>query len=150
MFRSGTATAPDPLRPGLLPPLCQVAKVLHLSVALPAAMHGIPRLAGIGVNEDGFARGPRQLADEAAHQLGRGAVDTDPDYLGLLIEQCCARVQGLSMGEVGSSRLVVSQEPASAVMVVGFAIGGIIALIDEATGYQEIRDRKALQQIVDY
>ena len=26
---------------------------------------------------------------------------------------------------------------------------GIIALIDEATGYQEIRDRQALQQILD-
>jgi P63C domain len=31
----------------------------------------------------------------------------------------------------------------------GFAIVGITALIDEATGYQEIRDRKALQDILD-
>lgn len=31
----------------------------------------------------------------------------------------------------------------------GFAIVGITALIDEATGYQEIRDRLALQQILD-
>ena len=34
-------------------------------------------------------------------------------------------------------------------LVKGFAIIGIIALIDEATGYQEIRDRKALQEILD-
>jgi hypothetical protein len=31
----------------------------------------------------------------------------------------------------------------------GFGIVGITALIDEATGYQEIRDRAALQQILD-
>jgi len=31
----------------------------------------------------------------------------------------------------------------------GFATVGIIALIDEATGYQEIRDRIALQEILD-
>ena len=30
-----------------------------------------------------------------------------------------------------------------------FARVGIIALVDEATGYQEIRDRLALQQILD-
>lgn len=30
----------------------------------------------------------------------------------------------------------------------GFAIVGIVALVDEATGYQEIRDRMALQQIL--
>ena len=31
----------------------------------------------------------------------------------------------------------------------GFSRVGIIALVDEATGYQEIRDRKALQEILD-
>lgn len=31
----------------------------------------------------------------------------------------------------------------------GFAIIGIVALVDEATGYQEIRDRLALQKILD-
>lgn len=31
----------------------------------------------------------------------------------------------------------------------GFSIVGIIALVDEATGYQEIRDRDALQKILD-
>jgi len=31
----------------------------------------------------------------------------------------------------------------------GFARIGIIALIDEATGYQEVRDRKALEEILD-
>lgn len=35
------------------------------------------------------------------------------------------------------------------ILMRGFAKVGIIALIDEATGYQEVRDRLALQQILD-
>lgn len=34
-------------------------------------------------------------------------------------------------------------------LIRGFARVGIVALIDEATGYQEIRDKKALQAILD-
>jgi hypothetical protein len=45
-----------------------------------------------------------------------------------------------------------AQLPAAAaadMIVRGLARIGIIALVDEATGYQEIRDRKALQEILD-
>lgn len=35
------------------------------------------------------------------------------------------------------------------ILVRGFARVGIIALVDEATGYQEVRDRHALQEILD-
>jgi hypothetical protein len=35
------------------------------------------------------------------------------------------------------------------ILVRGFAKVGIIALVDEATGYQEVRDREALQKILD-
>ena len=35
------------------------------------------------------------------------------------------------------------------ILVRGFAATGIIALVDEATGYQEVRDREALQKILD-
>jgi hypothetical protein len=35
------------------------------------------------------------------------------------------------------------------VLVRGFARVGIVALVDEATGYQEVRDRLALQEILD-
>jgi hypothetical protein len=38
---------------------------------------------------------------------------------------------------------------AAEILVRGFARVGIIALVDEATGFQEIRDRHALQQILD-
>lgn len=30
----------------------------------------------------------------------------------------------------------------------GFSVVGIVALVDEATGYQEVRDRQALQEIL--
>ena len=35
------------------------------------------------------------------------------------------------------------------ILVRGFARVGIIALVDEATGYQEVRDRRALQKILE-
>jgi len=35
------------------------------------------------------------------------------------------------------------------ILIRGFATIGIIALVDEVTGYQEIRDRKALQKILE-
>jgi hypothetical protein len=35
------------------------------------------------------------------------------------------------------------------ILVQGFAQVGIVALVDEATGYQAIRDRQALQEILD-
>src|SRR5205823_3879614 len=38
---------------------------------------------------------------------------------------------------------------ACALLVRGLARVGIVALIDEATGYQEVRDRQALQAILD-
>lgn len=38
---------------------------------------------------------------------------------------------------------------AAEILVRGFARVGIIALVDEATGYQEVRDRYALQKILD-
>jgi hypothetical protein len=48
--------------------------------------------------------------------------------------------------------LTDSQAPAAAqaeILMRGLAHVGIIALVDEATGYQEIRDRDALQKILD-
>jgi hypothetical protein len=50
------------------------------------------------------------------------------------------------------NKLTASQMPLAAVsemLIRSFAKVGIIALIDEATGYQEIRDRLALQEILD-
>jgi hypothetical protein len=48
--------------------------------------------------------------------------------------------------------LTGSQEPIAArceLLVRGFATVGIVALVDEATGYQEDRDRRALEKILE-
>jgi len=44
-----------------------------------------------------------------------------------------------------------SKEPVkiAEILLRGFARVGIVALVDEATGYQEVRDKKALQAILD-
>jgi hypothetical protein len=52
-----------------------------------------------------------------------------------------------------ADRLTARQKPMAVtaeVLVRGFAEVGVIALVDEATGYQEIRDRDALQRILDH
>lgn len=49
-------------------------------------------------------------------------------------------------------KLTIQQLPLAKrceILVRGFAATGIIALVDEVTGYQEIRDREALQEILD-
>ncbi|MGD9852456.1 MAG: P63C domain-containing protein [Nitrospirales bacterium] len=75
---------------------------------------------------------------------GRPAVG----YEATLLPQICEVI--LDAAKAGafrkrSSPLVQTSE----ILLRGFARVGIIALIDEATGYQEVRDRRALQAILD-
>jgi hypothetical protein len=75
---------------------------------------------------------------------GRAAVG----YEASLLPQICEVILDAAKAGVlrrRSSPLVQASE----ILIRGFARVGIIALIDEATGYQEIRDRKALQAILD-
>lgn len=49
-------------------------------------------------------------------------------------------------------KLAKAQEPVAArarILLRGLADLGIVALVDEATGYQEVRDKKALQALLD-
>ena len=50
-------------------------------------------------------------------------------------------------GVLGARQRVIAEK--AEILFRGFAHVGIIALIDEATGYQEARDRKALEAILD-
>src|ERR1700679_4026091 len=102
VFRPGAAAAADPLRPGAAPPLRQFAKILDLSIALPAPMHRIPLLAGVGINDDGFAGDFGQLSDKAGDQFGARTVDADADNLRLPIKQFRALPQSLPMGNMRS------------------------------------------------
>ena len=63
MGRPGAATSADPLRAICPPPSRQFAKLLYLSVTLPAVMHGIPLLTGVGIDDDRFARDLSRFAE---------------------------------------------------------------------------------------
>jgi hypothetical protein len=86
VFRSGAATAPDPLCPFASPSPRQFAKLLYLSIALPAPVHRVPLLAGIRIYNDEFACDLAQLPDEVANEFGCGAINPDPDDLGSPVE----------------------------------------------------------------
>ncbi|HEX2955307.1 MAG TPA: P63C domain-containing protein [Chitinispirillaceae bacterium] len=65
----------------------------------------------------------------------------------LLPDICNAVLEAREKGALLKSQLIIAKQ--CEILVRGFATIGIIALIDEATGYQEIRDREALQKILD-
>lgn len=65
----------------------------------------------------------------------------------LLPKVCEVYVRAKQAGETTPKQEHVVQ--ACVTLLCGFAQVGIAALIDEATGYQEVRDRRALQAILD-
>lgn len=60
---------------------------------------------------------------------------------------CEVYLRAREKNELTAQQLVVAQQ--CEILVRGFSRIGIIALIDEATGYQEVRDKLALQAILD-
>jgi hypothetical protein len=65
----------------------------------------------------------------------------------LLPSVCYVFVDAAEQGEI--NRMQVHIVDRAKALIRGFATVGIIALIDEATGYQEERGRKALQEFLD-
>ncbi len=64
-----------------------------------------------------------------------------------LIDICKMYIDAKQAGELLPSQLHLAKQ--AEIIVFSFAKTGIIAVIDEATGYQEIRDRLALNRILD-
>ena len=60
---------------------------------------------------------------------------------------CEVYLEARQHGKLTAQQLLVAQQ--CEILVRGFSRVGIIALVDEATGYQEVRDRLALQAILD-
>jgi hypothetical protein len=60
---------------------------------------------------------------------------------------CNVYTDAKDAGALAKSQIHIAE--AAKILNRGFAILGITALIDEATGYQEVRDRQALQAILD-
>ena len=65
----------------------------------------------------------------------------------LLPAVCEIYLQARDAGVLYQSQMHIAEQ--ADLLVRGFAHVGIIALIDEATGYQEVRDRKALELILE-
>lgn len=65
----------------------------------------------------------------------------------LLPKICDVWLKAREVGALQRRQLVVAAR--AEILMRGLAHIGVIALIDEATGFQEIRDRKALQQILE-
>ena len=102
MGRPGAATSANPLHAWCPLLSRQFAKLLYLSVTLPAAMHGIPLLTGVGIDDDRFARDLSRFANEAADQFGARAIDPDADDLVPPLEQFRAFPDAFSVGDVRS------------------------------------------------
>ena len=60
---------------------------------------------------------------------------------------CDVWIKAKEGGALDDKSILTAQK--AYILMRGFATVGIIALVDEATGYQEIRDKKALQTILD-
>lgn len=65
----------------------------------------------------------------------------------LLPKICEAMLQARDAGALHSTQEPLARQ--AEILMRGLAHVGIVALVDEATGYQEVRDRLALQQILD-
>ncbi|MHB8853265.1 MAG: P63C domain-containing protein [Ignavibacteriaceae bacterium] len=65
----------------------------------------------------------------------------------ILPDICDVWIKAKEAGALSKSQEKIAQN--AYVLMRGFANIGIIALVDEATGYQEIRDKIALQKILD-
>lgn len=65
----------------------------------------------------------------------------------VLVDVCNAVVEASEKGSLTGSQLLVVQQ--CKILIRSIAKVGIIALVDEATGYQEVRDRLALQKILE-
>jgi hypothetical protein len=64
-----------------------------------------------------------------------------------LVDICDALLVARNQGALTPKQLVVASQ--CEILTRAFAKTGIIALVDEVTGYQEVRDRLALQAILD-
>lgn len=73
--------------------------------------------------------------------VARGLVAT------ALPQVCNVWLRAREAGQLNETQLVVAQR--AEMIMRGLAEVGIVALVDEATGYQDIRDREALQEILN-
>jgi hypothetical protein len=85
---------------------------------------------------------------EFTHPRSKGAGRTAYGYEAtILIDLCSTILEAKNADVLNAEELIIAKH--AEIIIRAVAKIGIIALIDEATGYQEIRDKKALQEILD-
>ena len=124
--------------------------------------------SGIGMSEGGGQRGARKIAEFMGKLESKGIDIRDlvarvnspirfmpphggnpaDGYEATILPDICAVIIDADQKGKLDRRLKRLAERAAALQH-GFSIVGIIALVDEATGYQSVRDREALQGILD-
>ena len=119
---------------------------------------------GVGAVRSGGAKVPRIMASKAitpflSNKLTAGLnspIEFQPVSGGrtaygydatLLIDMCKALLTARSAGALRQSQLHVADR--AEILVMGSATVGIIALVDEATGYDKIRSKNALIKILE-
>jgi hypothetical protein len=65
----------------------------------------------------------------------------------ILADICYVFIDALEAGALLANQIHIAEQ--CKMLVRGFATTGILALVDEATGYQEVRERDALQKYLD-
>jgi len=95
------------------------------------------------IGEDLAAR----LAEPIEYQPMHGGRTGHGYEATLLPEICYVFLDAKKRKALKANQLHLAE--AAEILVRGFAHVGIVALVDEATGYQEVRDRIALQKILD-
>lgn len=79
---------------------------------------------------------------------GRGGASIAYGYPAEILPLTCqVFVEAMLEGVLSNKQVHIAEK--CRILAKGFGVVGITAMIDEATGYQEIRDRAALQKILD-
>lgn len=123
---------------------------------------------GIGLSEGGGKRGARKIAElmEGLAEKGidvRGLIaranspirfippwggNTADGYEATILPDICAvLIDASQQGKLNAHQIKLAER--AAILQHGFATVGIIALVDEATGYQDFRQRDALAKILE-
>jgi hypothetical protein len=96
----------------------------------------------------------RHVSDELTEALMRPILISTPNgrlahaaEATVLADLCEAVLEARQSGDIHRQQIHIAKQ--CEILVRGFARVGIIALVDEATGYQEVRNREALQTILD-
>ena len=118
------------------------------AIGMKGRGQGVARISGSSTLSPFINNSLRMALEEPVKITGKTPVATHGYRAEILADICDALLEARE-----NKALITEQErrygKAAEILVRGFARVGIAALVDEATGYQEVREKKALQKILD-